>query len=871
LRRPLQALWTDTVGGDAGASDARRYALWGISYRRALIELIGHPEASAELGVVVAPWRAGWPKQELRADGGQPFVTGIGAMIAIEDGGLTVLSVMPGGPAARDGRLRPGDRIEAIAQGRGPFEDAGGLALERVLPKTRGPKGSVVRLRVRRGGAEGVQRLVVALTRDEVRLTDPDACPAPREERPRPAPPRRADGAAAAAAALVCVLLVGGPALRVLKLRDPAALPAAFAAALLLGLCGLLGQDGWLRALDARWTDALLRARGPVAGDPRITIVAIDDETLRKTPQSPEVSLLAADRLFGYGPRVVAYDVFYFDDLPYESARAVAEATCRWGDRLVHATMAARSSKGYEIREPFPALRRVTRALGVASQPLVDADGVMRGAPLTIGGGRPGAWAADPARKPSLALKLAEVYEGLPEETYLADGNLRRVNFRGRYRVLSAARVIEGALSQEERDALRGGIALVGYTSAGRSGNVPTPLNAQSPAVLAVADVLDNILQRRFLKEAPRWADASLTGAYAFGGAALMAAGPLASLIGVFALLAGGLVAAAAFFRAGVLVPVAAPGASLLLVYGALFVRRARHEARERRRVQQTFGRFVAPDVVRQIIDTNAKIELGGETRLMTVFFLDIEKFTTISEKTPTKDLIRLLNRCLTAFSARILARSGVIDKYIGDCVMAFWNAPMPQPDHARLACLAALDCQAEADKIQTELGGLLPVPLHVRVGLATGEMTVGLMGSDVKMQYTVIGDEVNLASRLEGANKFFGSRILATEECFRRAGDDVVGRLLGRVRVVGKDTPVGCYDIVAKAGELSARWQQALPLFQRAVLLFHALELNEARLCFEGVLKLIEDDGPSLFYLHEIAENPPAAGWDGVFRLAAK
>ncbi len=868
LAAKLRDAWDAAARRETGASAARRYALWGLDYRRRLLDLIGHPEASTELGVVVAPWRVGWPKRARPEDDGQGLVTGIGATIDNEDGGLELMSIIPGGPASRDGRLRAGDYIQAVAQGEGPFEDVAGLALERVLSKIRGPKGAVVRLRVRRSGA---QAFVVELKRDEVRIIDPDACPEPRPELPRPPPARsRGGGGAGAAAALILVLAVGTAALRAMKLQ-PAALPAAWTATVLIAACVLVGRDGWLKAVDARWTDALVRGRGPVAGDPRITVVAIDDESMRAASVNPDVSLLAADRLFGYGARVVGYDIFYLDDVPYESARVIAGATCRWGDRLVQSAMASRAPGGLVFREPFPTLRRVTRSLGVASQPLIDADGVLRVAPLSMGSGRPAAWERDPARKPSLALKLAEVYEGLPEQAYLAGGNLRVVNFRGLYRVVSAARVLAGTLSPEEREGLRGGIALVGFTASGRSGNVATPLNAQGPAVMAAADVLDNLLDRRFLEEPPRWVQVGLIGAFAFGAAALMAAGPIASFAGVFALLAGGLAASAFLFRADVLVRIAAPGASLILVFGFLYVEKARFEARERRRVKQTFGRFVAPAVVREIIKTNAKIELGGETRRMTVFFLDIEKFTTISEKVAAKDLIRLLNRCLNGFSARIHARSGVIDKYIGDCVMAFWNAPMEQPDHAHLACLAALDCQAEADAINAEMGALLPVPLRVRVGLATGEMTVGLMGSDVKMQYTVIGDEVNLASRLEGANKAFGSHILATEECFRNASEEVVGRLLGRVRVVGKDTPIACYDILADAGQLSERWQRALPLFQRAVLLFNARILDEARRGFEAVLAIVPDDGPSLFYLKEIAENPPPEGWDGVFRLSAK
>ena len=226
FRSGLQGLWAEAVRNEAGVSDARRYASWGVDYRRGLISLIGHPEASAELGVVVAPWRVGWPREDQRAGAGQPFVTGIGAMIAVDGGFPKIVSIMPGGPAARDRRLRSGDRIEAIAQGQGEFEDSRGLALERVLLKTRGPKGSIVRLRIRRGAAPGGESLVVTLERNDILLTDPDACPAPREDRPRP-PARRRSAGAAGAAAFICVLLAAGAGLRATKPRAPLALPAA--------------------------------------------------------------------------------------------------------------------------------------------------------------------------------------------------------------------------------------------------------------------------------------------------------------------------------------------------------------------------------------------------------------------------------------------------------------------------------------------------------------------------------------------------------------------------------------------------------------------------------------------------------------------
>jgi adenylate cyclase len=258
----------------------------------------------------------------------------------------------------------------------------------------------------------------------------------------------------------------------------------------------------------------------------------------------------------------------------------------------------------------------------------------------------------------------------------------------------------------------------------------------------------------------------------------------------------------------------------------------------------------------------------------MTIFFLDIAHFTTISEKMAPEALIEFLNKYLSALTQVVHEQKGVVDKYIGDCIMAFWNAPMPAPDHRARACLAAIDCQAMVAKLNRELNGSVPETPSIRIGLNSGDVTVGLTGSEKKLQYTVIGDEVNLASRLEGANKFFGSFIMASEATYDGAKDVVVGRELGRVRVVGKEVPIRVFELIARKGQLSPEWERALPVYEKALELFNGRKYAEAAAQFQQFMGVFPNDGPGNLYLHaarDYAAIPPDEHWDGVFNLTAK
>jgi adenylate cyclase len=305
-----------------------------------------------------------------------------------------------------------------------------------------------------------------------------------------------------------------------------------------------------------------------------------------------------------------------------------------------------------------------------------------------------------------------------------------------------------------------------------------------------------------------------------------------------------------------------------------LVAHRALAEGEEKRQIKGLFGQFVAPEVVADLAADPSKVKLGGEKRELTIFFLDIAHFTNISEKMDAEELIKFLNRYLSALSDRIFERHGTIDKYIGDCIMAFWNAPVENKNHRADAILAALDCQRTIAELNKNLDKGLPEVPAARIGISSGVATVALTGTQRKLQYTAIGDEVNLASRLEGANKFFRSKIMISEATYEGAKDRVVVRCLGSARVVGKETPIRVYEPLAETGKLPEDWAKALPLYEKGLAAFEKRRFDKAVDAFEEFLKIFPDDGPAQLYRdrsRDYAAIPPDKSWDGVFNLTAK
>jgi class 3 adenylate cyclase len=291
--------------------------------------------------------------------------------------------------------------------------------------------------------------------------------------------------------------------------------------------------------------------------------------------------------------------------------------------------------------------------------------------------------------------------------------------------------------------------------------------------------------------------------------------------------------------------------------------------------LQDAFSRYLSPVVVNEIIQDPSKLNLGGEKREMTVLFTDIQDFSTITEHLEPARLVGLLNLYLSTMSSIITENLGTIDKYVGDAIIAFFGAPLRHEDHAVLACRSALQmkrAEKELNKNITEKQ-LSPLPLFTRIGINTGSMVVGNMGSENKLNYTVMGAAVNLASRLEGVNKLYRTGgILISEYTMNDIGDEFICRGLDRVRVVGISSPVRIYEITGFKDGASAADMEKAAAWEEAMAFFEGRQYEKAKDIFSS-LAGAEDETAKLYAgrCREFIAAPPPGDWDGVNNLAQK
>ena len=274
--------------------------------------------------------------------------------------------------------------------------------------------------------------------------------------------------------------------------------------------------------------------------------------------------------------------------------------------------------------------------------------------------------------------------------------------------------------------------------------------------------------------------------------------------IGAFVLLASWWGGGFALFTSwGIVVPLIAPSLGLVAAFGAATAYRALIEGREKRTVRKLFEKYLAPDVVRELLDDPSCWELGGKTMEITVMFADLEGFTPVSEQLAPQELVKLINRFLNEMSSVIWLEGGTIDKYEGDLIMAFFGAPLPQDDHAARACRSGLKMQERMAELRREWQAQGLPELRVRIGLHSGSAVVGNMGSDFRLSYTAMGDAVNLASRLEGANKEFGTYLLVSQATREQAGErrEFAFRELGEIKVKGKSKPTSVCELLPGGG----------------------------------------------------------------------
>lgn len=303
-------------------------------------------------------------------------------------------------------------------------------------------------------------------------------------------------------------------------------------------------------------------------------------------------------------------------------------------------------------------------------------------------------------------------------------------------------------------------------------------------------------------------------------------------------------------------------------------------ELRQKERIKDTFGKYLDPRIVESLIDDEDRMGFDGERRVMTVFFSDVQKFSTIAESLTPAGLVNLMNRYFSKVSEPIADENGVIDKYIGDAVMAFWGPPFTsEEDHARRACRATLKQFAALRELNASLPEAMGVRsglphVRIRVGLATGELLAGNIGSDRSRSFTVMGDTVNIAARLESANKQYGTRILMSEATREMIGDEFEVREIDNIIVVGKSEPVRIFQLLAEHGALEPEAGELRDAYEAALAAYREQDWSKAENHLKDCLKIRDNDGPSQVLVKRVAhfkQLPPPAAWNGVWAMKGK
>jgi adenylate cyclase len=417
---------------------------------------------------------------------------------------------------------------------------------------------------------------------------------------------------------------------------------------------------------------------------------------------------------------------------------------------------------------------------------------------------------------------------------------------------------------------------LVGLTAPGLLDLKASPVASIYPGVEVHATLLDDLLRGDFLRPVPGWV--------MWGGVLILCAAMvlvvlffssfLATLAGFVVLALSYLALVVGAFHFGWWADPVLPGAALALGFGLAAAFSYGTEGRQKLYIRRMFGQYMSDAVINHLLEHPEKLQLGGERRRVTLFFSDLAGFTTISERLSPETVVALLNDYLSRMTEIILEEEGTVDKFEGDAIMAFWGAPLDQADQAQRACRAALRQQAALAELNQRFAGLDLPPLSMRIGLHTGDAIVGNLGSVKRFDYTVIGDTVNLASRLEGLNKFYGSRVMASEVTVAACAGAVEFRELDLVAVKGKEQAVRVFEVLGLAVELTPELIRRRQDFAGALELYRQGRFPEAAAGFEAILADAPEDGPARTFLgrcRQFKKVPPPADWDTVFRPEGK
>jgi adenylate cyclase len=520
-------------------------------------------------------------------------------------------------------------------------------------------------------------------------------------------------------------------------------------------------------------------------------------------------------------------------------------------------------------RVPSMAVELAARASGV--RPAFDADGTMTFAGRRVAGVRPGTMTlnfeggADDIPTYSLADLRACAEKG--------DRDFFKRQFDGRIVIFGTVLNLEDRKSTSKR--------FVTGLEAARAPRCALPVAAPPEGqirrntiagVYVHATAVNNLLHGDEVRELDRWHVAAIAIAFALL-AAIVAGmlGPLGAALAFLGLAVAFTLAAVALFTRSVALPLGEPFIAGLAATIAMIGYRYMVADREERFLKASFGLYLAPQVIDQMMVSKKLPVLGGEMRDVTVFFSDLAGFSTIAEKLPPDALVQLMNEYLSAMTQIIEDCGGYVDKYFGDSIVAVFGAPVNDPDHARNAVRAALQCRSRLEELNRTTTAFQGHHLSQRIGLNSGEALVGNIGSRRRFNYTVMSDAVNLASRLEGANKYFATSIIASETTVAQTGDLFAWRELDAIRVQGRAHPVKIDEPLAEAGLQTPTQSRIAAIYAEGLARWRARDFQGAVSSFE---QIAADDPPAALFLaraKELVLHPPGEDWEAVCTLEGK
>ena len=692
------------------------------------------------------------------------------------------------------------------------------------------------------------------------------------------------------------------------------------------GLVAGLRVTRWFEVVELKALDHLVRQYAdPAKADSNLLLLAIDESSLEAFGRWP----WPRDR-YGYvvrylkqaGARAVVFDVMFFE--PDENAEEFdqsfaddlkvadnvflpmlfqSEPAALSADLQLRATVKAGRSDGEPAQAethagaklPIPVLAQQARGLGVINLS-ADADGPTRRIPLLgqVNGSLVPHLSVAVARyllgAGELSIGDGRMQIGSSSVPLDADGNLL-IEWHGSLeqtyhaRKYSIGRVLQAFAQQQkgERPALdtalfKDKVVFIAGTAAGLYDLRVTPFSSATPGVLIHMAALDNLLHGQGLQAAPSWFSIStllLLCLASAGTFMLFRSYPVKFGVTIGLAVAYYGVVAHAFAGHERWLELVFPEVALALTFGTAATVEYVTEGKQRRLMRAAFDKYMSSEVVEEIMRNPEAIKLGGEKKEISILFSDIAGFTTISEKMSPEDLVALLNRYLSAMTTIIkTTHRGNVNKYLGDGIMALFGAPLDDPKHASLACYAALDCQVELARLRQVWKQEGLPEIGARIGINSGPCIVGNMGSEERMEYTVTGDSVNLASRLEGASKYYDTLILIGQRTAELAKNDVEVREIDLLRVKGKKEPVVVFELLARKGQLDEQKRRVVDVYLEGLAAYKLRNFSTACARFSEAAALDPSDGPSRVYLERAGnyrQTPPPADWDGVYEMTSK